>query len=79
MAQYIITATSASKELTETNTVKPRVVNPGEDPTIKIPFPSPAEFETQEQAQAYANRFAKFLISEYVGETEDWVGHASLD
>ena len=79
MAQYIITATSASKELTETNTVKPRVVNPGENPATKIPFPSPAEFETQEQAQAYATRFAKFLISEYVGETEDWTGHATLD
>lgn len=79
MAQYIITATSASKEQTETNTVKPRVVNSGENPTPEIPFPSPAEFETQEQAQAYANRFAKFLISEYVGETEDWVGHANLD
>ena len=79
MAQYNITATSAKKELTETNTAQPRVVNPGENPPPKIVFPSPAEFETQEQAQAYANRFAKFLISEYVGETEDWVGHATLD
>ena len=78
MAQYNITATSASKNLTETNTVKPRVVNPGEEnyPTT-IPFPSPAEFDSTEQAQAYATRFAKFLISEYVGETEDWVGHAT--
>jgi len=79
MAQYTITATSAKKNLTETNTVKPRVVNPTENPKPEIPFPSPAEFETPELAQKYAKRFAKFLNSEYVGETEDWVGHANLD
>jgi hypothetical protein len=48
MAQYNITATSAKREMTVsgTNTKK---------------FPTPAEFDTQELAQANADKYAKRL------------------
>ena len=79
MAQYIITATSAKNEQTETNTVKPRVVNPDETPREVIPFPSPAEFPDQEAADAYAAKYAKWLNQIDYNHTWDWVGHANLD
>jgi len=79
MPQYNITATSASKEQTETNTVKPVVANPGEPTITKIPFPSPAEFESQELADAYAAKYAKWLNQIDYNHTWDWVGHANLD
>jgi hypothetical protein len=79
MPQYNITATSASKELTETNTVKPVVANPDEPTREVIPFPSPAEFESQELADAYAAKYAKWLNQIDFNHTWDWVGHASLD
>ena len=79
MAQYIITATSAKNEQTETNTVKPVVANPDEPTITKIPFPSPVEFETQELADAYAAKYAKWLNQIDYNHAWDWVGHANLD
>jgi hypothetical protein len=64
MAQYNITATSAKKNLTKTNTDKKR-------------YPSPAEFATAELAQANADKYAKGLNQEDAEETWDWVGHAT--
>lgn len=79
MAQYIISATSASKELTESNTEKPRTANPDEETVAKIPFPSPAEFETLELAQANAAAYARFLNRYEIQDAQDWVGQATLD
>lgn len=79
MAQYIISATSASKNLTESNTVRPRTANPDEETATQIPFPSPAEFATLELAQANAAAYARFLNRNEIHEAEDWVGQASLD
>lgn len=79
MAQYIISATSASKNLTESNTARPRTANPDEETRTEIPFPSPAEFATLELAQANAAKYARFLNRYEIEETHDWVGHAALD
>lgn len=79
MAQYIISATSASKNLTESNTVRPRTANPDEETRTEIPFPGLAEFETLELAQANAAAYARFLNRNEIHDTHDWVGHAALD
>jgi hypothetical protein len=82
MAQYNITATSALKNLTQTNTARPVLLNPGEEGMIKtrapvIPFPSPAEFDTQEDANENAVKFAKWLRLEGIDMTTDWIGQAT--
>jgi hypothetical protein len=82
MAQYNITATSAYKNLTQTNTARPLLLNPAEAGMIKeqapvIPFPSPAEFDDQAAADAYAARYAKWLRLEGIDMTTDWIGHAA--
>jgi hypothetical protein len=64
MAQYNITATSAKKTLTVSNTDKKR-------------HPSPAEFETLELAQKSAAKYAKSLCHEDYEGTWDWVGTAT--
>jgi hypothetical protein len=80
MAQYNITAISARKNLTETNTAREQFANPDEPPSAPyIPFPSPAEFDTQELANAYAEKYANWLNLESTGGTSDWVGHANID
>jgi hypothetical protein len=82
MAQYNITATSAYKNLTQTNTARPVLLNPEEAGMIKeqepvIPFPSPAEFEDQAAADDNAAKYAKWLRLEGIDMTTDWVGHAT--
>ena len=82
MAQYHITATSTYKNLTQTNTARPVLLNPGEAGMIKerapfIPFPSPAEFADQAAADAHAVKYAKWLRLEGIGMTTDWIGHAT--
>jgi hypothetical protein len=64
MAQYNITATSAKRQMTVsgTNTKK---------------FPTPAEFDTQELAQANADKYAKRLNHEDHEGVCDWVGQAT--
>jgi hypothetical protein len=64
MAQYTITATSAKKNQTASNTDTKR-------------FPSPAEFATQQLAQENADKYAKNLNHEDYQATWDWVGHAT--
>jgi hypothetical protein len=64
MAQFTITATSAKKEMTVSNTDKKR-------------HPSPANFDTQELAQANADKYAKSLCHEDHEGVWDWVGHAT--
>ena len=65
MAQFNITATSAKKEgMTVSNTDKRR-------------YPSPAAFDTQELAQANADKYAKSLCHEDHEGVWDWVGHAT--
>lgn len=63
MAQYNITATSAKKEMTVSNT------NPK--------FASPAEFETQELAQARADKYAEDLNHDDHEGAWDWTGQAT--
>jgi len=78
MTQYNITATSAKKDLTETNTAREQFANPEETPSEPtIAFPSPAEFDSQELAQAYAEKYAKWLKIEGTGGASDWVGTAT--
>jgi hypothetical protein len=82
MAQYNITATSAYKNLTQTNTARPVLLNPAETGMIKeeapvIPFPSPAEFAVQAAADAHAVKYAKWLRLEGISMTTDWIGHAT--
>ena len=77
MAQYNITATSAAKTQTVSNTVKPVVANPAEPTREVIPFPSPAEFADQAAADANAVKYAKWLIQRDIAYTSDWVGHAT--
>jgi hypothetical protein len=68
MAQYNITATSAkansNQGMTLSNTDARR-------------YPSPAEFDTQELAQANADKYAKSLSHEDREGVWDWVGQAS--
>ena len=64
MAQFNITATSAKKEMTVSNTNKKK-------------FPSPAEFPDQAAAQANADKYAKSLCHEDYEGVWDWVGSAT--
>ena len=65
MAQYNITATSAKREgMTVSNTHAKK-------------HPSPAEFDTQELAQAGAEKYAKRLNHEDHEGVWDWVGQAT--
>ena len=64
MAQYNITATSAKKTLTVSNTDKKR-------------YPSPAEFADQAAADANAAKYAKSLNHEDYEGVWDWVGTAT--
>ena len=64
MAQFNITATSAKKEMTVSNTDTKR-------------HPSPAEFADQAAAQAAADKYAKSLCHEDHEGVWDWVGHAT--
>ena len=78
MPMYNITATSAKKTQTISNTPKIRVPNPEETaPAPVIPFPSPAEFADKAAADAQAVKYAKWLNSEDFNETWDWVGTAT--
>jgi len=77
MPQFNITATSAEKNLTVSNTPKSRVLNPGETPPEVIPFPSPAEFASQDLAQAQAQKYAKWLNHDDHEGAWDWVGSAT--
>lgn len=63
MAQYNITATSAKKEMTVSNT--------------DSKFASPAEFETHELAQAQADKYANHLNHDDHEGAWDWEGQAS--
>jgi hypothetical protein len=53
------------------------VLNPGETPPEVIPFPSPAEFASQDLAQAQAEKYAKWLNHDDHEGTWDWVGSAT--
>jgi hypothetical protein len=64
MPQFNITATSAKKEMTVSNTDKKR-------------YPSPAEFPDQTAADANAAKYAKSLCHEDHEGVWDWVGHAT--
>ena len=68
MAQYNITATSAKAN----NNAGMTLSN-----THKKKYSSPAEFETQELAQANADKYAKSLSNEDHEGVWDWVGHAT--
>jgi hypothetical protein len=68
MAQFTITATSAKAN----NNAGMTLSN-----TNKKKYPSPAEFETQELAQANADKYAKSLNNEDRENVWDWVGHAT--
>jgi hypothetical protein len=81
MAQYNITATSASRDMTVSNTTIDILVEneEGGRPTAgtRIQFPSPAEFDTLELAQKYANSYAGHLNDHYHEGGDDWVGQAT--
>lgn len=84
MTQFIIAATSAKTNATETNTAQPVLQNPAEEGMVKvaapvIPFPSPAEFEDQAAADAQAAKYATWLNLNDIGGTDDWVGTATAD
>ena len=64
MAQFNITATSAKKEQTVSNT------------DVKK-FPSPAEFADQAAATVQAEKYAKNLNHQDHNDTWDWVGQAT--
>jgi hypothetical protein len=64
MAQYNITATSAKKTKTVSNTDTKR-------------FPSPAEFADQATANTQAEKYAKSLNHEDHEQVWDWVGTAT--
>jgi hypothetical protein len=64
MAQFNITATSAKKSMTVSNTDTKR-------------FPSPAEFADQAAANAQAEKYAKNLNHEDHEQVWDWVGQAT--
>jgi hypothetical protein len=76
MPQFNITATSAEKNLTVSNTAEPRYANPDETPKQVILFPSPAEFVDQAAATANAEKYAKWLNSEDYEGAWDWIGSA---
>lgn len=80
MAQYNITATSAEKEMTVSNTTVAALIDSDTGrPTkgTKIQYPSPAEFDTPEKAQKYADAYAVSLHDQYHEGAMDWVGHAT--
>jgi hypothetical protein len=64
MPQFNITASSAKKEMTVSNTDTKR-------------HPSPAEFADQAAAQAAADKYAKSLCHEDHEGVWDWVGSAT--
>jgi hypothetical protein len=68
MAQYNITATSAKANNNQGMTVSN---------TDTRRYPSPAEFESQELAQANADKYAKSLSHEDYEGVWDWVGQAT--
>jgi len=63
MAQFNITATSAKKSMTVSNTNKR--------------YPSPAEFADQAAANVQAEKYATDLNHEDHEQTWDWVGTAT--
>ena len=80
MAQYNITATSARRDMTVSNTpIAALIDSDTARPTegTKIQYPSPAEFDTPEKAQKYANGYAMSLNDHYHEGGDDWVGHAT--
>jgi hypothetical protein len=80
MAQYNITATSAEKEITVSNTTVAALIDNDEGrPTqgTKVQYPSPAAFDTPEKAQKYADGYAMSLNDHYHEGAMDWVGHAT--
>ena len=64
MAQYNISASSAKKNVTVSNTNTKK-------------FPSPADFANQAAADAQAAAYAKDLNFDDHQETWDWVGKAT--
>ena len=64
MPQFNITASSAKKEMTVSNTDTKR-------------HPSPAEFADQAAAQTAADKYAKSLCHEDHEGVWDWVGSAT--
>jgi hypothetical protein len=64
MAQFNITASSAKREMTVSNTNTKR-------------YPSPAEFADQAAANTQAEKYAKDLNAEDHEGTWDWVGQAT--
>jgi len=80
MAQYNIEATSNKKNLTVSNVTKTVVANPEEEGTPSAdvnPFPSPAEYASQAEADAAAVKFAEWLMHENYQGAWDWVGKAT--
>jgi hypothetical protein len=80
MTQYNITASSASRDMTVSNTpVAVMVENDEGRPTsgTRVVFPSPAEFATLELAQKNADNYAHHLNDHYQEGGMDWVGHAT--
>ena len=70
MAQFTITATSAKANVNG-------VVGQTVSNTDTKRHPSPANFDTQELAQANADKYAKSLCHEDHEGVWDWVGHAT--
>ena len=80
MTQYNITATSAKKDMTVSNTTVAALIDSDTGrPTqgTKVQFPSPAEFDTPEKAQKYADGYAMSLNDQYHEGVWDWVGQAT--
>ena len=84
MAQYRIEATSDKNKQTVDNVAKPVTVNPGDEgdhpvgpESSVIPFPSPAEFQNQQAAEAQAAKFAEWLNHLDYNDAWDWVGKAT--
>jgi hypothetical protein len=80
MTQYNITASSASRDMTVSNTpIAALIDSDTARPTegTKIQYPSPAEFDTPEKAQKNADGYAMSLNDHYHEGGDDWVGHAT--
>jgi len=80
MAQYRIEATSEIKKETVSNATQIVVANPNEEGTPSAdvnPFPSPANYATQAEADAAAVKFAEWLMHENYQGAWDWVGKAT--
>jgi hypothetical protein len=67
MAQFNITATSASKNQTVTNA----------DTKTRKAYNSPAECADQAAADALATKFARDLNVDGYSEATDWIGQAT--